>query len=177
LHVSRNKWSRTSCGLLATLLLTCGLGAAARPAQAAETLLNHKAPVFTRHDLKGQTINIARLRGKVVLLNFWATWCAPCQAEMPKFSAWQKEYGPRGFQVIGISMDDSKAPVQKLVARLKLDYPIAMGDVKLGNLYGKVLGLPLTFLIDRHGVVRGEFQGGSDLKMMESMVRELLEKK
>lgn len=176
MRVSR-KWSRAACGLLTALLLAGGFGAAVRPAQAAETLLNHKAPVFTRRDLNGHTLNLARLRGKVVLLNFWATWCAPCQAEMPKFSAWQKEYGPRGFQVIGISMDDSKTPVRKLVERLKLDYPITMGDVKLGNLYGGVLGLPLTFLIDRHGVVRGEFQGGSDLKAMESMIRELLEKK
>ena len=176
MRVSR-KWSRAACGLLAALLLACGFGAVVRPAQAAETLLNHKAPVFTRRDLKGQAINLARLRGKVVLLNFWATWCAPCQAEMPEFSAWQKKYGPRGLQVVGISMDDSEAPVRKLVARAKLDYPIAMGDVKLGNLYGGVLGLPLTYLIDRHGIVRGKFQGGSDLKLMESMVRELLEKK
>ena len=161
--------------MLAVLLLAGGLGVPT--AGAAETLLNRKAPTFARRDLNGNTINLARLRGKVVLLNFWATWCAPCQAEMPEFSAWQKEFGPRGMQVVGISMDDSEAPVRKLVGRLKLTYPVAMGDVKLAELYGGVLGLPLTYLIDRKGVVRGRFQGGSDLKAMKSMVRELLEER
>lgn len=173
--IARNKWRRAACGMLAALLLAGGLGA--RSARATDALMNRKAPVFARRDLKGSTIDLARLRGKVVLLNFWATWCAPCQAEMPEFSKWQKQYGPRGLQVVGISMDDSQAPVRKLVGRLKVDYPIAMGDVKLGNLYGGVLGLPLTYLIDRQGVVRGRFQGGADLKVMESMIRELLDKK
>lgn len=172
-----SKWGRAARGFLAALLLVGGLGAGMRPAQAAETLLNRKAPVFARRDLNGHTVDLARLRGKVVLLNFWATWCAPCQTEMPVFSKWQKDYGPRGLQVVGISMDDSEAPVRRVAGRLKLDYPIAMGDVKLGDRYGGVLGLPLTYLIDRKGVVRAQFQGVSDLKVIEARVRKLLEQK
>ena len=158
-------------------LLAVAAGVGVRRAQAAESLLNRKAPVFARRDLNGHTVDLARLRGKVVLLNFWATWCAPCQTEMPVFSAWQKEYGPRGLQVVGISMDDSEAPVRKAVARLKLDYPVAMGDVKLGERYGGVLGLPLTYIIDREGVVRARFQGTSDLKLIEKEIRQQLKQR
>lgn len=122
-------------------------------------------------------MDLRRLRGKVVLLNFWATWCAPCLTEMPVFSAWQRRYGPQGLQVVGISMDDSEVPVRKVVLRLKLDYPVAMGDVKLGELYGGVLGLPLTYLIDRHGIVRADFQGTADLKQIEARAKRLLEQK
>ena len=100
----------------------------------------------------------------MVLLNFWATWCAPCRVEMPVFAAWQRRYGPRGLQVIGISMDDDAAPVRRLAARLKLDYPIAMGDASLGEQSGGVLGLPITYLIGRNGVVRAEFEGGGQFE-------------
>ena len=117
---------------------------------------------------------MARLRGKVILLNFWATWCAPCALEIPAFSHWQQEYGARGLQVVGISMDDGAGPVRKMVARLKPAYPIAMGDAELGERYGGVLGLPLTYLIDRNGIVRAQFQGTADLKAMETQIKELL---
>ena len=148
--------------------------AASHAAPAPENLLNKKAPDFALTDLSGQSLTLARFRGKVVLLNFWATWCAPCQVEMPVFAAWQQQFGPQGFEIIGISMDDSAAPVQRLVSRLKLNYPIAMGDERLGARYGGVLGLPLTFLIDRNGIVRAQFQGETDLKLIESQVAALL---
>ena len=93
-------------------------------------------------------MRLADFRGRVVLLNFWATWCAPCQIEMPRFSAWQARYGPEGLQVVGVSMDDEEAPVRSLVKKRKVDYPIVMGDEKLGLLYGGILGLPVT-LSDR----------------------------
>lgn len=172
----RSSWRRAARGLLLAALVSCWLGGVCQ-AHAAAKLVNRKAPEFARRDLKGHVVSLARLRGKVVLLNFWAVWCAPCQAEMPEFSAWQREYGSRGLQVVGISMDDHEAPVRKLVGRLKLDYPIAMGDVKLGELYGGVMGLPLTYLIDRQGVVRARFQGTSDLKQMKDRVIQLLGQK
>jgi peroxiredoxin len=139
-----------------------------------ESLLNKKAPEFTLHDLSGASIDLASLRGKVVLLNFWATWCGPCEVEMPIFADWQRQYGPQGFQVIGISMDDDPALARKLVQKLKLNYPVAMGDEKLGELYGGVLGLPLSFLIDRNGIVREKFQGEIEPKTIESRLKVLL---
>lgn len=139
-----------------------------------QSLLNHRAPGFTRRAFDGHVLSLASFRGKVVLLNFWATWCAPCQAEMPTFARWQQQYGPQGLQVIGISMDDEAAPARKLVQKLRIDYPIAMGDAPLGEKYGGVLGLPVTYLIDRTGTVRAEFQGGSDLGKIETELKMLL---
>jgi thiol-disulfide isomerase/thioredoxin len=161
--------------LLAGLLL--GLSSVAASAQslpAAEPLLNKKAPEFARNDLNGANLDLAHYRGKIVLLNFWATWCAPCQIEMPVFARWQRQYGPQGFQVIGISMDDDPALARKLSAKLKLNYPVAMGDEKLGELYGGVMGLPLTYLIDRDGTIRAKFQGETGPKPIEAQLKALL---
>jgi thiol-disulfide isomerase/thioredoxin len=161
--------------LIAALLLgICFLVFDAPSGFAAESLVQKQAPKFVRHDLNGEEIQFGSLRGKVVLLNFWATWCAPCQLEMPRFVQWQRQYGPQGFKVIGISMDDDPALVRRVVRRLKLNYPVAMGDEELGALYGGVLGLPLTFLIDRDGKVRAQFQGETGLKTIEDQLKRLL---
>jgi peroxiredoxin len=136
--------------------------------------VNRRAPEFARKDLAGKSVDLKNFRGKVVLLNFWATWCAPCQLEMPAFAAWQRQYGPDGLQVIGISMDDDATPVVGLVAKFKLNYPVLMGDANLGRQYGGVLGLPLTYLIDRDGVVRARFQGETDLKTIERRLQTIL---
>jgi peroxiredoxin len=146
-------------------LPACNRGA--HPAQTGKL-----APDFTVSD-GTTTVHLASYRGKVVLLNFWATWCAPCEVEMPVFSAWQRQYGPQGLRVVGISMDDGAAPVRKAVARLKLDYPVAMGDARLGERYG-ALGLPLTYLIDRDGVVRARFQGETNPKAIMARLQALL---
>jgi thiol-disulfide isomerase/thioredoxin len=132
------------------------------------------APEFVRRDLTGHNLDLARLHGKVVLLNFWATWCAPCQVEMPMFARWQEQYGPQQLTVIGISMDDDSELVRRMVHAQRIDYPVAMGDAKLGQRYGGVLGLPLTFLIDRKGIVRAKFQGETDLGKIEASLRSLL---
>ena len=133
-----------------------------------------KAPEFVRRDLNGKRLDLRSFRGKVVVLNFWATWCAPCQLEMPVFSKWQQHYGPQGLQIVGISMDDNSPPVRRLVAKFKLNYPVAMGDARLGERYGGVLGLPLTYLIDRVGVVRAQFQGETDLDTIEKQLKLVL---
>lgn len=150
------------------------MGSKAQAAFAGTVLVHQKAPEFVRLDLNHKRLDLNAYRGKVVLLNFWATWCAPCQVEMPTFVAWQNKYGPRGFQVIGISMDDDPALVRAAYRKLKLNYPVAMGDVKLGDLYGGVLGLPMTFLIDRHGEILAEFQGETNLSKIELQVQSLL---
>lgn len=161
--------------LLAGLLLgACFAALGAQTALGAESLLNRKAPEFTRTDLNNRALDLASFRGKVVLLDFWATWCASCLVEMPRFVQWQQEYGPQGFQVIGISMDDDPALARRLSAKLRLNYPVAMGDDKLGELYGGVLGLPLTYLIDRDGNVRAQFQGEANLKTIETQLKALL---
>jgi thiol-disulfide isomerase/thioredoxin len=112
----------------------------------------------------------------VVLLNFWATWCASCQVELPRFNAWQKNYGADGLQVLTISMDDGDAPVRRTVRRLRLDVPVIMGDARLGEAYGGVLGLPVTFLIGRDGVVVAKLKGETDLESLETRMKELLKR-
>ncbi|MDR3771805.1 MAG: TlpA disulfide reductase family protein [Terracidiphilus sp.] len=141
---------------------------------AGEPLVHKRAPVFVRTGFHDQRVDLAAYRGKVVLLNFWATWCAPCQIEMPRFVDWQSRYGPRGLAIVGISMDDNPATARRLSEKLKLNYPVAMGDEKLGELYGGILGLPVTFLIDRHGVVRAVYRGEADLNAIEKQLEPLL---
>ena len=132
------------------------------------------APGFSRIDLNHQQVRLADYRGKVVLLNFWATWCVPCLTEMPRFVAWQQEYGGHGLQVIGISMDDEEQPVRILYQKYRLNYPVVMGDDKIGEMYGGILGLPVTFLIDRSGKIRFKYEGDTDIKTIESQMRGLL---
>ena len=136
--------------------------------------VGHSAPNFSRPDLSHRKIVLSSYRGKVVLLNFWATWCEPCLTEMPTFVEWQKQYGSRNFQVIGISMDDAAPEVIATVSRLKLNYPVLMGDEYLGEAYGGVLGLPVTFLIDRDGKIQARYQGAS-LTQINSDIQKLLQ--
>ena len=139
------------------------------------TLSHHAAPNFSRHDISNNnTIQLDSFHGKVVLLNFWATWCAPCLTEMPVFNDWQRQYGSRNFQVIGVSMDDETASVVSTIARLKINYPVLMGDEYLGAAYGGVMGLPVTFLIDRQGRVQARYDD-ADLPSIKRKVKRLLD--
>ncbi len=153
----------------AALVLTVALGSAVESKNVGET-----APDFSRADLAGKPVRLADSRGKLVLLNFWASWCGPCLVEMPQFSIWQEKYGPAGLQVIGVSMDDSVTPVKRLLARRPVTYPLLMGDAKLGEEYGGVLGLPLSYLIDGRGRIVARFQGSNDLAAMERQIKALL---
>jgi len=164
---------RCSFALKLLLCLFVGTSVAQTP-KAATSLLHKEAPEFVRIDLENRRLDLRAYKGKVVLLDFWATWCASCQIEMTRFVAWQSQYGPRGLQIIGISMDDDPALARKLYKKMKLNYPVAMGDDKLGQLYGGVLGLPLTFLIDSQGKVQAQFQGETDLNLIEEQFKPLL---
>jgi cytochrome c biogenesis protein CcmG, thiol:disulfide interchange protein DsbE len=132
------------------------------------------APDFSREDLDHRKITLSDFRGKVVLLNFWATWCAPCLAEMPRFVEWQEKYGGRGLQIVGVSMDDAEAPVRAIYQKLNLNYPVVMGDEKIGGLFGGILGLPVTFLIDTDGKIRFQHEGETKLDVLEREIQELL---
>ncbi|HYY69845.1 MAG TPA: TlpA disulfide reductase family protein [Terriglobales bacterium] len=112
------------------------------------------APDFELKSLEGKPVRLSDFRGKAVLLNFWATWCAPCKVEMPWFVDLQKQYGTQGLQVIGVAMDDSgEEAIAKFAGEMGVNYPVLIGKEAVGDAYGGVEFLPTTFFIDRQGRV------------------------
>ena len=117
-------------------------------------LMGQVAPDFDLPSLDGKNLKLSDLRGKAVLLNFWATYCGPCKIEMPWFVELQKQYGPQGFQIVGVTMDDaSTAEIAKFVKERGVNYPILLGKESVGESYGGVGVLPTTFFLDRDGKV------------------------
>jgi cytochrome c biogenesis protein CcmG/thiol:disulfide interchange protein DsbE len=143
------------------------------PTQPAGTL-NTIAPDFMRTDLSGRPLQLEQFRGRVVLLNFWATWCGPCITEIPVFSRWQRRYGGAGLQVIGVSMDDDETAVKRFVAKHNVSYPILMGDAKLGESLGGVFGLPQSFLIDARGRIVLRIVGEPNMEVLRSQIEGLI---
>jgi peroxiredoxin len=110
------------------------------------------APDFNLTDANGATAKLSDYRGKVVLLNFWATWCGPCKIEIPWFEEFEQQYKSKGFEVVGISMDEEGWPVIKpFLAAQKVNYRVLLGNDSVSQLYGGVDSLPTTFIIDRDG--------------------------
>ena len=115
-------------------------------------LMGNLAPDFELPALDGKDLKLSDLRGKAVLLNFWATYCGPCKIEMPWFVELQKEYGPQGFQIVGVAMDDaSTEDIAKFAKEMGVNYPILIGKESVGQSYGGVSVLPTTFFLDRDG--------------------------
>jgi cytochrome c biogenesis protein CcmG/thiol:disulfide interchange protein DsbE len=130
------------------------------PPEAAELAVGTMAPEFQLKTLDGKTAKLSDYKGKAVLLNFWATWCEPCKIEMPWLVDFNKQYGPQGFTVVGIAMDDDadskewvQKDIQKFAGEMKVNYPILLGTSKIGDTYGGVPFLPEIFYIDRNGKI------------------------
>jgi thiol-disulfide isomerase/thioredoxin len=130
----------------------------ARPTAKAATAA---APDVVLKDLQGNEVNLAQYKGKVVLVNFWATWCGPCRIEIPWLIEFQQQYGPRGFTVLGVAMDDEgKTAVEPFVTKERFDvngqptamnYPILLGSDEIADKFGGLIGLPTSMLISRDG--------------------------
>lgn len=133
------------------------------------------APDFSLPDLQGHQLDLSAYRGKVVLLDFWATWCDPCREEIPHFVDLQNKYKDRGLQVIGISMDDGPEPVRDFYQRFKMNYPVVMGNAKIGEVYGGILGLPIAFLVGRDGRIYARHIGATDIAVFEKQIVSLLQ--
>jgi peroxiredoxin len=112
------------------------------------------APEFALKDSNGQTVHLADYKGKVVLLDFWATWCGPCKIEIPWFIEFEQQFKDRGFAVLGVSMDeDGWDAVKPYMDDLKINYRILLGNEQVSDIYGGVESLPTTLLIDRQGKI------------------------
>jgi len=139
-----------------------GLGRDAATSADTEKDVMSKAPDFTLKDIHGKALSLSSLRGKVVLINFWATWCPPCKAEMPSMNKIYHEMRAQGFEVIAVSTDNSLSTVKDFLARNRLDFPVLFDENKAVSRQYRVFSMPTTFLIDRNGMIVEKFYGEED---------------
>ena len=152
-------------------------GDPAESLRSSSTVIGMRAPEFSLSDLSGSKLDLASYGGKVVLLDFWATWCAPCLAETPHLVDLQKRYSDHGLRIIGISLDDDAKPVRRLYEQFRIDYPVAIGDVGLAERYGGILGLPVSFLIGCDGRMYAKHSGEIAVSLIENELRPLLKQR
>jgi thiol-disulfide isomerase/thioredoxin len=159
--VRRNPAALFFIAAVVAAMLFVGFHGARRASTGGDSLdpAGKPAPDFTLETLDGKSVSLSSFRGQAVMLNFWATWCGPCKIEMPWFVELQKEYGPQGFQIVGVAMDDSsKEDIQKFAQDMGINYTILVGKEAVGQAYGGVDVLPTTFFIDREGkIITREF--------------------
>jgi len=134
------------------------------------------APDFSLKDADGKVVHLSDYKGKVVLLDFWATWCGPCKIEIPWFMDMQRKNKDKGFEVLGIAMDDEGWEVVKpFLADLGVNYRVVIGNDSTADTYGGVDALPTTFLIDRSGKIAAVHVGLASKKDFEDGIQELLQ--
>ncbi len=168
--------------VIAAMLFIGSNVARRRQAEAARTgslvagqIVGKPAPDFTLKTLDGKTLTLSELRGKTVVLNFWATWCPPCKVELPWFVELQKQYGPQGLQIVGISEDEGgKDKVAQFVKEMGVNYTIAVDDNSVSPKYGDVEDLPTTFYIDRSGKIVAFAMGLLDRSEIEQKMKAAL---
>ena len=131
---------------------------------------------FTLSDMDGEEHDLAALTGKVVLLNFWATWCGPCKIEIPAFIELQDEYGDQGFQVLGLSVDDTPEQMRPFAEEMGVNYPmlVGLGRDDFQEAYGPIWGLPVSFWIDREGTLCRTHMGIASKDDFEHTLKSLL---
>ncbi len=135
------------------------------------------APDFALKSLPdGKTLQLSSLRGKAVLVNFWATWCEPCKAEMPWLVDLQKKYGPQGFQIVGVSNEETdEKTIADFAQKMGVNYPIVVATSKTVDSYGVTDGLPTSFFLDRSGKVVAQVLGLRQESVLEDAIKRSLE--
>jgi thiol-disulfide isomerase/thioredoxin len=136
---------------------------------------SEKAPVLALKDLRGRALRLSDYKGKVVLLNFWATWCPPCRAEMPDLIKMQREYRRKGLRVIGVTYPPEEiVEVKQFVRKLGVNYPIALGTKEIKTLFDESETLPVTIVIDRQGNIHERIEGILLAEEFEQKIKPLL---
>ena len=139
------------------------------------SIRGEEAPEFELPDVNGDTVHLSDFLGKVVLVNFWATWCAPCEIETPWFVEFDGEYREDGLQIIGISLDEGGVePVKEFMEKYEIEYTIVMGDEDTAQNFGGVIGLPTTFLVDQEGKFYSMHRGLVSKGLYVEEIEELL---
>jgi thiol-disulfide isomerase/thioredoxin len=130
------------------------------------------APQFALKDLEGRVAPLKKYRGKIVVINFWATWCAPCLTEIPEFVRLQRSYRNRGLQVIGITYPPvNPARVRRLAVKSRINYPLLFGNRRIAALYGVTNVLPVTIIVGREGRLEGRIDGVTDLEEVKKFLQ------
>ncbi|OGQ98654.1 MAG: hypothetical protein A2505_10135 [Deltaproteobacteria bacterium RIFOXYD12_FULL_55_16] len=135
-----------------------------------------KMPAFTLSSVKdGALVKSSSYQGQVILINFFATWCPPCRKEIPDFIKLQKEYGARGFTVIGISTDQGgAAQVEKFAQKMEINYPVLLSEAKTPEAFGGIIGIPTSFLVNREGNVVKRYDGYADPQTLANDLKAIL---
>lgn len=134
-----------------------------------------KAPNFKATASDGSTVELQKLKGKVVVVNYWATWCPPCRQEIPGFIDVYKKYKGKGLEIVGVSLDQNGWEVVKpYMAKTKINYPIVLPDDVLSSAYGKIDAIPTTFFVDKNGNIVDTHVGYMDKAAFEKKIKELL---
>jgi cytochrome c biogenesis protein CcmG/thiol:disulfide interchange protein DsbE len=134
------------------------------------------APGFSLKDADGKIVQLSDFRGKVVLLNFWATWCDPCRLEIPWFVEFERQHKAKGFAVVGVSMDDDGwTAVKPFIAETGINYRVLLGDDKVAESYGGIDALPTSFIIDREGRIAAVHIGLVSKSRYEDDLQQLLQ--
>ncbi|MDX1765171.1 MAG: TlpA disulfide reductase family protein [bacterium] len=163
------------CLVLALLLVVsaCQTKPESKGSQKSQTA--GKAPSFLLDDLDGRPVRSESFAGKVMIVNFWASWCGPCRLEIPHLIALYDAYRDQGVVVIGIAIDPAGPEVLKSFAEeMEVNYPMLVGDEKVFNEFGGLFGLPTTFVVDQSGVIQNKFVGLVDPSLFEDEVLALL---
>jgi thiol-disulfide isomerase/thioredoxin len=160
----KSLWGSAVLVFLAILLMAGSAGAA------------KKMPEFNEKNITGAgVVNSEDFAGKVLLVNFWATWCPPCRKEIPALIKIHDKYKDKGFSVIGISMDEGgRRVVEKFVEKLEINFPVFIGNAKIGRGFGGVMGIPVTFLVDREGNLVKRLDGYISEKVLVKQLELLL---
>lgn len=158
--------------MVAAGFVVAGLTACGKTATAQEG--RRSAADFQLTDLQGKPVSLSALKGKVVLLDFWATWCPPCRMEIPHFKDLYAAYQEDGLEVVGLAVGDQADAVKKFMQENGVSYPVAMSSPAVERDYGGIRGIPTTFLIDKQGRIAKKYVGYQDKSVFEEEIQKLL---